>query len=135
VNLSLTPETSVNESGASFTYYKFAPIEFRPKVIVGVRLNLANVMDLANLHSSKARPWLRLDELLAEDWRKTNDAGRESQSQALGRAAHDVGAEALLVPSARVKTCANLVFFPESLFDASKAEILGQDELRRWIKK
>jgi hypothetical protein len=39
--------------------------------------------------------------LLAEDWHKVNDAGHESQSQVFGRAAHAIGAEALLVPSAR----------------------------------
>jgi hypothetical protein len=86
----------------------------KPKVLVGVQLKLEKVVDLTNPHGVRAQPWLPLNELLAEDWRKVNDAGHESQSQAFGRAAHDAGAEALLAPSARVRGGANLVYFPES---------------------
>ena len=75
------------------------------------------------------------DELLAEDWRQINDAGHESQSQAFGRATHDVGAEALLAPSARIRGGVNLVYFPESVISSSGIEILGEDELARWLKK
>jgi hypothetical protein len=56
-------------------------------------------------------------------------------SQALGRAAHDCGADGLLTPSARVPGATNLVFFPESLIDGASTEILGQEELERWLKK
>lgn len=100
VNLSVTQETAIKESGANFTYYNFAPSDVRPKILVGVRLKLRKVIDLTNLEGVGQQPWLRLDELLAEDWRNVNDAGHESQSRALGRAAHDLGAEGLLVPSA-----------------------------------
>jgi len=71
----------------------------------------------------------------AEDWRKTNDGGFESQSQAFGRAAHDSGAEGILVPSARISGASNLVYFPESLSKSDAVEILGQEELERWLKK
>lgn len=77
---------------------------------------------------------MRLDELLAEDWRKVNDAGYESQTQAFGRAAHDVRAEGLLAPSARVRGAVNLVYFPESVLGSGKVEILGEDDLKRWLK-
>ena len=60
--------------------------------------------------------------LLAEDWRKVNHAGHESLSQAFGCAAHDLGAEALLVPSARVPGGLNLVYFPESLAARRKVD-------------
>ena len=75
-----------------------------------------------------------MEELLAEDWRKVNDAGHESQTQALGRAAHEVGAGALLVPSARVLRGVNLVCFPDSFAGAGSVEILGEHELARWLK-
>ena len=135
VNLSLTQEAAVKESGANFTYYNFAPTDVSPKILVGVRLKLAKVIDLRNPKGFRNRSWVRLVELLAENWRKINDAGHESQSQALGRAAHDIGAEALLAHSARTKGGVNLVFFPDSLVGSSKMEILGQDELERWLKK
>jgi hypothetical protein len=72
---------------------------------------------------------------MAEDWRKVNEAGHESQSQAFGRAAHDVGAEALLAPSARIRGGVNLVYFPESAGSPNAIKILGEDELSRWLKK
>ncbi|MGZ4963534.1 MAG: RES family NAD+ phosphorylase [Limisphaerales bacterium] len=76
-----------------------------------------------------------MNSLLSEDWHEANDAGCESMSQALGRAAHDRGADALLVPSSRVKGSTNLVFFPESLIDEASAEVLGEEDLERWLKK
>ncbi len=135
VNLSTTQETAVKESGANFTYYNYALSDMNPKVLVGVRLKLGKLIDLISPRGLRVQPWLQLDELLAEDWRKVNDTGHESQSQAFGRAAHDVGAEGLLAPSARVPGGANLIYFPESVRGAGKLEILGEAELERWIKK
>jgi RES domain-containing protein len=134
VNLSTTEDAALNEGSASFAYYKLPLADIKPKVIVGVRLKLGKVIDLTNPKGINKQPWLRLDELLAEDWRKVNDGGHESQGQAFGRAAHDVGAEGLLTPSARVADGVNLVYFPESVLGRSKVEILGQEELERWLK-
>src|SRR5260221_2355094 len=135
VNLSTTQETAIKESSANFTYYNFALSDVNPKVVVGVRLKLEKVIDLTDATGFRAQPWLLLDELLAEDWRKINDAGHESQSQAFGRAARDAGAEALLVPSARVPGGVNLVYFPESAADPGGIAVLGGEELARWLKK
>ncbi|HUA68991.1 MAG TPA: RES family NAD+ phosphorylase [Candidatus Saccharimonadales bacterium] len=135
VNLSTTQETALKESNANFTYYNFALSDVKPKMVVGVRLKLKKVIDLANPRGVRAQPWLLLDELLAEDWRKINDAGHESQSQAFGRAVHDVGAEALLAPSVRVLGGTNLVHFPGSVASSSSVEIFGEQELQRWLKK
>jgi hypothetical protein len=46
-----------------------------------------------------------------------------------------MGAEALLVPSARVRDGVNLVYFPKSMDARSKVELLVEDDLNRWIKK
>jgi RES domain-containing protein len=135
VNLSTTQEVAVKECNANFTYYNFALADTKPKVLVAVRLKLGRVIDLTTPRGIRMQPWVRLQELLAEDWRKVNDSGHESLSQALGRAAHDIGAEALLAPSSRVSAGTNLVFFPESVLGPGKVEILGEDELARWLKK
>lgn len=135
VNLSTSPETALAESGASFTYYNFAPSDVRPKIIVAVRASLNAVVDLGSSNGIPAKPWLELDKLLAEDWHKVNDAAHESLSQAFGRAAHAFGAEALLVPSARVSGGMNLVYFQNSLAVTSSIEILGEEDLNYWIKK
>ena len=134
VNLSTTQETAVCESNVNFTYYKLPSRDVGPRVIVGVRLKLGRVLDLTKPGGIRKQPWLRLDELLS-DWRKANDAGHESQSQAFGRAAHDTGAEAILAPSVRAAGGVNLVFFPESVLGPGKVEILGRQELVRWLKK
>src|ERR1035438_7616677 len=135
VNLSTAQETAIAESGASFTYYNFAPSDVRPKVIVAVRASFSKVLDLVAPKGLRTKSWLELDKLLAEDWHKVNDGDHEAQSQAFGRAAHALGAEALLVPSARVRGGMNLVYFPESLSRDSKVAILGEEELTRWFKE
>jgi RES domain-containing protein len=135
VNLSTTQETAVGESNVNFAYYKLPLRDTGPRVIVGVRLKLGKVVDLTDPNGIRKQIWLRLDELLAEDWRKVNDTGHESQSQAFGRAAHDTGAEAILASSVRSASGVNLVYFPESVLGSGKVEILGQGELERWLKK
>ncbi len=135
VNLSLTQDAALGESNSHFTYYKLPLADLRPQAIVGVRLRLEKVIDLTHPKGLGKQPWVHLDELLAEDWRKINDSGHESQSQAFGRAAHDAGAEGILAPSARMSDGVNLVYFPESVLGPGKAEILGRDELERWIRK
>ena len=132
-NLSTTAETAIAESGAIFRHYGFDPATVRPRVLVAVRIRVSKVLDLCAPQGLRARHWMDLHDMLAEDWRKMNDRGRESLSQVFGRAAHDVGAEALLVPSARVPTGRNLVYFPESLRPGSKIEIMGESELNRWL--
>ncbi len=126
VNLSLTQEGAIDESGAVFSYYNFSAHDVKPKVIVGVRLRLDKVVDLRRLRSKK---WLSLDELVGEDWRKVNDSGYESESQAMGRAIQAVGAEALITPSARIANVVNLFFFPKSLTRAGNVQILGKEEI------
>jgi RES domain-containing protein len=135
VNLSTAQDTAIAESGASFTYYNFAPSDVRPKIVVAVQARFLKVINLVSPTGLRTRSWLELDKLLAEDWHKVNDLHHEAQSQAFGRAAHDIGAEAILMPSARVPGGMNLVYFPQSLEAQSQIDILGKDELDRWMKK
>ncbi|HXP59557.1 MAG TPA: RES family NAD+ phosphorylase [Dongiaceae bacterium] len=98
-------------------------------------VHTSKVLNLVTPRGIRSKIWLELDKLLVEDWRKVNNAGYESESQAFGRAAHALGAEGLLVPSARIAGAMNLVYFPESLRQTSQVEILGETELDRWLKK
>lgn len=134
-NLSLSPETALKESGANFSYYNFVPSDVRPKVVVAIRARFSRVLDLVAPASIAKSDWLQLDRMLSEDWREANDHGSESTTQAFGRAAQLIGTEALLIPSARIKSAANLVYFPDSLLRSSKVEIMGEEELGRWLKK
>jgi hypothetical protein len=106
-----------------------------PKIVVGMHVKLSKVIDLTKLKRSKIAGDFWLDELLAEDWRKLNSAGQESQSQAFGRAAHDLGAEAVIAPSARLPGEKNLIFFPESILGYQSVQIIGKAEMEKWLKK
>ena len=61
--------------------------------------------------------------------------GTNRRAKAFGRAAHDAGAEGILAPSPRMSDGVNLVYFPESVLGPGRAEILGRDELERWVRK
>ena len=61
VNLSTAQETAIAESGASFTYYNFAPSDVRPKIIVAVRASFSKVLDLvAPSHRGQIAEFVRL---------------------------------------------------------------------------
>jgi RES domain-containing protein len=60
VNMSLSQEAALGESGANITYYNFAASDVRPKVIVGVRLSLCRVIDLRKWKDRPNRAWLQL---------------------------------------------------------------------------
>jgi len=134
VSLCMDSQVADQEAIQRATYYGWSGDLLRPRVRVAVTVRLRKVMELAG--ETKAGPaGVMLPELLTEDWRKVNDAGKESLSQALGRAAHKAGAEALLAPSAVVGGVFNLVVFVENLLPESAILIENQAELDRWLKK
>jgi hypothetical protein len=57
-------------------------------MLVGIRASLRVVLDLTD--PAHVHTLLDLEELLLEDWRKTNGERMESRSQALGRAVTDL---------------------------------------------
>jgi len=61
--------------------------------------------------------------MVTEDWIGAQNANQESLTQAIGRAAHAAGLEAVLVPSSAFKTGKNLVWFPENLEQGSTVNI------------
>ena len=65
-------------------------------MLVGILASLRAVLDLTD--PTHVHTLLDLEELLLEDWRKTNGERKESRSQALGRAVTDL-AEGILTPS------------------------------------
>jgi RES domain-containing protein len=133
VNLSTAADTAWRESHALASYYGLKESILQPRVLAGVQLKLLRVLNL--LENAALARALASPEILAEDWRQMNDNGRESLGQALGRAAHHLGTEALLVPSAQVKGGGNIVVFPESLRALSRMQVIGDEELDQWLKK
>ncbi len=121
---------AVSESRAT-AEYAHVPQPFRtPRLLIAIEFSLQAVLDLTSA-SIRARLELTEVELREEDWRKVQETGRESLTQAIGRAAFSNQGEALLVPSARVPDGINLVYFPENRRTPSQATVLEAEKLDR----
>lgn len=123
VYASLEPETAMSESMATFRYYGLSPQSALPRMFRAVAVQLAVVLDLRTVPLSSPLPfWVRLG--LREDWRALQEHGRESVSQAVGRAACRAGLEGLIVPSRACPKGSNAVLFPDNLRPDSRIEAL-----------
>ncbi|NJK92411.1 MAG: RES family NAD+ phosphorylase [Blastochloris sp.] len=106
---STTDITALEECKANDRYYG---IETRsPRLLVAVDARLTRMLDLTD-PALRRKLGLTLKELAAEDWRKLQEARKESLTQMLGRAVADAGGSGLLVPSASVHRGVNVVVFP-----------------------
>ena len=121
---------AVAESRATAEYAR-VPLPFpTPRLLVAIEFSLGAILDLTNV-SVRAALGLTLDELREEDWRKTQESGRESFTQAIGRAVFTNKGEGLLVPSARVPGGINVAYFPENLRAGSRVTVLESEKLDR----
>ncbi len=121
------------ESCATGLHYGWKTPDLQPRVVVSVRLKLNKILDFV-VHTALADE-LDLADVLEENWRLVNNGGDESLGQALGRAAHDLGIEGFIVPSAKIDDGVNIAVLPEALGPHSHMEVVGEKELDRWIKK
>ena len=127
---SLDPVTAVKESYQEFLEYGFAGATIRPRVFVGIQVDLNCVLDLTQARIRRALGYT-VSDLVTEDWRAIQAAGEESWTQAIGRGAVAAGFEALLAPSARNRTGKILVAFPSNLRTAHAVRVMAADELPR----
>jgi hypothetical protein len=88
-----------------------AAIHRHPRLLVAIEARLTRVLDLTNPDTRRALD-LTLTELAAEDWRKLLAAGKESLTQAFGRAVAAAAGSGLLARSAAVRRGVNVVIFP-----------------------
>jgi RES domain-containing protein len=117
---------AIAEVKASESYYGLTVR--KPRLFVCIRLRLERVLDLSSLNTIH-KLGLRLKDIQTEDWRKLHDAGQESLTQSIGRAAADFGAEGILCRSARVKGGLNLAWFPRNRCQRSTVEVCEADLL------
>ncbi|MEO7165605.1 MAG: RES family NAD+ phosphorylase [Spartobacteria bacterium] len=121
---------AVAESRATADY-AHVPQPFRtPRLLVAIEFSLQAVLDLTD-SQIREKLGLTADELREEDWRKTQEASRESLSQAIGRAVFLNHGEGLLVPSARVLEGVNVAYFPENQRAGSRVTVLEAEKLDR----
>jgi len=122
VYASLEPEAAMSESLAAFRYYGWALHDAMPRVFRSLEAKLCRVLDLSD--SAEPEPssiWMAQSR--SEDWRAAQESGRESTSQAIGRAAWTAGLEGLLVPSLTSPGKTNLVAFPGSFAPGSSIRV------------
>jgi RES domain-containing protein len=121
--------TALKESKAN-AEYAHLPYPFREtRLIVAVDVSLSRVVDLTASNTSKALD-VTEEELRTEDWRKVQEQGFESLTQALGRAVFEARGEGLLAFSARVAKAINVAYFPENKLRGSEVRLCQPQELR-----
>lgn len=124
---STTDTTPLEECKANDRYY--GVITKRPRLVVAVDAQLTRMLDLTDSAIRRAFG-ITLQELAAEDWRKLQRLGRESLSQALGRAAAASGASGVLARSAAVRAGVNVVVFPRAERD-DRMSVVEEEKLTR----
>ena len=122
---SLSDVTALEECKANDRYY--GVVTKSPRLLVAVDASLTATLDLTSTAVRRALN-VTLEELDSEDWRKIQQQGFESVSQALGRAAAACSASGLLVNSAAVPQGVNLVIFPGNR-SADRLKVVNEERL------
>lgn len=106
---SITDTAALEECKANDRYY--GVVTKSPRLLVAIEARLERVLDLTDIATRRALG-VTLEELATEDWRKLTNAGRESFTQALGRAVAETGGSGLLTRSTAVHRGVNVAIFP-----------------------
>ena len=130
---STTDTTALEECKANDRYFG---VETKgPRLLVAIEAQLVSMLDLTSAEIRRTLG-VTLKELATEDWRKLMQAGKESSSQALGRAGAAYGASGLLVRSAAVSLGINVAVFPRAHRD-DRMKVVEADKLARlggWLR-
>jgi RES domain-containing protein len=123
VYASLEPEAAMSESLATFRYFGWALHDAMPRVFRVLEARLHRVLDLCRPGNvPHLASWLKAAQ--REDWRALQRDGRETISQAIGRAAFAVKVEGILVPSSASPGNTNLVAFPGRFAPGSSLRVI-----------
>jgi RES domain-containing protein len=128
---STSDTAALEEAKANDRYYGLETKT--PRLVVAINAQVGHMLDLAS-PAIRRQLGITLAELAGEDWRKLLQAGQESLSQALGRAAASTGASGLLVRSAAVRRALNVIIFPP-LGSSGHLAIVEGEELSRLTGK
>jgi RES domain-containing protein len=126
---SIDDVVALAESKANAQYANL-PYPFREsRLVVAVEVSLSRVVDLTAADILEMLG-VTEEELRREDWRKVQEQGVESLTQALGRALFADKAEGLLARSVRVQNGLNVVYFPENKLRDSEVRLWEAKQLR-----
>lgn len=110
---SISPELAMQEVLAAYKYFGIQCPSMH-HVIRSFECDLTKTLDLTSPHICVLLG-VSVNKIKRSDWRKAINAGKESVTQAIGRAAVESGLEALLVPSMHADKDFNVVIFPDNL--------------------
>jgi RES domain-containing protein len=120
--------TALKESKANAEYANL-PYPFREtRLVVAIEIALSRVLDLTSGEILKPLG-VTEEELCTEDWRKVQEQGFESLTQALGRAIFAAKGEGLLARSARVESGVNVAYFPKNKSRGSQVRLWEAQQL------
>lgn len=131
VHLSTTEMTAIKESRGHFARYGWDAAAPEPRVLVALEVEVSRMLDL--FHFDALHGGFTVQQMLDDDWEHLNRLGKESLSQAVGRAAFCLGYEAILAPSAVFRRRRNVAVFPENLAYSSRFAIAHENVLREWL--
>lgn len=128
VYAALTRETAMAETLAHCRYYGIPLEDAMPRTFLAMAVSLQAVLDFRQ-GVVRQRLQVSLDRIVQVDWRKEVREGLEPITQALGRAALEVGLEGMIVPSAADPKGHNLLVFPENGQPGSAIRLLHPERL------
>jgi RES domain-containing protein len=110
------PSTAMAEVYAEAKRNGYAAAYVKPQTIVPYTLDLKQVLDL-RVAQARTAIGVSIKAMIACPWHADQLAGNEPLTQAIARAAFELGIEALIVPSARHVGGSNVVVFPAKLLN------------------
>lgn len=121
---SCSPETALAEV-LNASRRKGLPDETAlPRVLVCLVIEVQKIIDLTD-GAVRQSARLARRRMVDEQWWIENQSGREAWTHAIGRAAAEIGLEAIIAPShADPKTGTNVIVFPENLGVTSRWAII-----------
>ena len=128
VYASMDLATLTHEAYYKCQRYGWVPEQFQPQLAVHMRWEFLRVLDLTSPETLRALNVTK-QAVLGCDWHGEQWLGREPLTQAIGRAAFESLAEALVVPSARHRSGVNLVYYPTHRRAGTRIQTLGEEEI------
>ncbi len=129
---STDPLTATAETFQNFASFGFDTKKLKPRILVGIELKISVVLDLCDRDIRRRLKVTLAD--LAEAWWPVQESGCEALTQAIGRAAHDAGFEAVKLPSARRKPGVNVNVIRGNIRKGSVVRVLAENELKAYLK-
>jgi len=123
---STTPQLAMAESLAYQHRAKYSPQHAFPLLFKAIEVDVKKMLVLSSPTLFESLP-LTLEQILNDSWWRSRARGEESLSQAIGRAAHSCGAEAMIAPSAEHPDLGeNVVVLPDHIATGALRVLRGR---------